>query len=801
MAFVAAFTDPRSADPQLVGMKFFHLARASARGFPVPAARAITTAAHRHYLVAGTWPDGLRAEVLAAAHRLDLGRGLSVRSSAVREDLGDLSFAGQYRTFLRVATEAELLARVEACWESASSETVRSYLRAAATPGAEAQTPLLAVILQQMVPARIAGVAFSKNPLRPAADEMVIEAVHGPGEGLVSGRRTPCRARLNGRGRIEIESRPRSRAGARLEAETPWFEIAALLRRLEADHDGAALDIEWAVGPRRDLWLLQVRPITALAADDELPPPGIWTRKIADDLWADRLEPFMAAVMLAHAPAFDLSAISRKVGLVPVRPALAVIDGYLYVNVEGIRQVIARIPRGLRLRHLETLLPAAAPIGEIAGPRPAELARLVLGVLRLPLSEPGAVPFLCLRRAPAAIARLRERLPGPARPREGAGAAELFSRLKENLETLRRLQENNQWPYFHANASAALLAGVATERLGMSGGEFLALIGGGGDNVTLRIERWFRDTAARIRRDGKLAERFGSDPPAEPADRLPEWLDAELERFLACFGCRARHRSLLVPRWAESPEEVLAILKSLVRHPQASGAAAGPQAAAATAGAAGRVRFRPLLRLLARTARRFLDLREELRFLMDEVLYRIRLDLLALGGRLQLGALVFFLKPEEIEALVEGKASREEAERTAARRQARFQKPVAPSTFWVDGRPEFDFPEQGTVLAGIGTSAGRASGRAVIVTDPASARIRPGDVVVARHTDPGWTPILSVIGAIVMEEGGLLNHCSIVARELGIPSVVGVRRATRLIPEGARVTVDGGAGMVRIEPD
>jgi phosphohistidine swiveling domain-containing protein len=117
----------------------------------------------------------------------------------------------------------------------------------------------------------------------------------------------------------------------------------------------------------------------------------------------------------------------------------------------------------------------------------------------------------------------------------------------------------------------------------------------------------------------------------------------------------------------------------------------------------------------------------------------------------------------------------------------------------VEGRPEYDFCTGGTVLRGIGTSRGRITGRAVIVEDPAAAKIRRGDVEVARHTDPRWTPIFSIIGGIVMEEGGLLNHCSIVARELGIPSIVGVSRATQLIPEGARVTIDGGAGMVRIE--
>jgi pyruvate,water dikinase len=192
-------------------------------------------------------------------------------------------------------------------------------------------------------------------------------------------------------------------------------------------------------------------------------------------------------------------------------------------------------------------------------------------------------------------------------------------------------------------------------------------------------------------------------------------------------------------------------------------------------------------------------LREELRFLLDEALFRIRRDLLALGRLSGVGEAIFFLKPKEIEKLVSDHLQAEEAANLASQRQRRFLKPVDPGTFYIDGRPEYDFCAGGATLRGIGTSLGRVTGRAVIVEDPAAAKIRRGDVVVARHTDPGWTPILSIIGGIVMEEGGLLNHCSIVARELGIPSIVGVSRATQLIPEGARVTIDGGAGMVRIE--
>jgi len=119
----------------------------------------------------------------------------------------------------------------------------------------------------------------------------------------------------------------------------------------------------------------------------------------------------------------------------------------------------------------------------------------------------------------------------------------------------------------------------------------------------------------------------------------------------------------------------------------------------------------------------------------------------------------------------------------------------------------FFFDEQGEFIEGyyvVGLLAEaflKRYGPARIVHDPSRADIYPGDILVAANTDPGWTPILSLAGGLVVEEGGLLNHCSIVARELRIPAVVGVRNATRRIPEGARIVIDGGQGLVRIEDD
>ena len=795
MVFIVGFEDSQALDPQIVGRKFASLARAAREGFAVPEAVVIATKAHGHFLATGSWPEGLREEVIETARWLDIRQGVSIRSSATREDMANQSFAGQYRSFLEVDSEREMFRRIEECWESAGSETVRSYLRAVNLQGCDSETPLLAVIIQRMVNSAVAGVAFSRNPLRPDRNEMVIEAVKGHAEGLVSGHRSPCRARVDRDGRVSVESG--SPSYLRLSRKTPWREIAGLLKRLEESYGGKTLDMEWAVDRGKKLWLLQVRPITALATEEALPPAGAWTRKIADDLWADRLEPFMAEVMLSHAPRFDLSRIARMAGIIPVLPALTVIDGYLYVNCDSIRRVIAHIPQPLRFKDLATLLPAGSRLSDIPPPGAWTLARIFLRIILLPLKEPGMIPLICLQSTPRAIRRLKARMALPA-PGPASAAPAMLERLQADLETLALIQVNNQWPYFHATLFTWILRWLAVDRLWMTGAGFLMLISQGSDNVTIGIEHWFRKTALRIGSDPGLQERFLSEVAEELAYSLPAGLKAEVDAFLQHYGFRSRHRTLLIKRWTEAPEEVVGILQSLVRHPHAGGTA--PKAVLpVTEGISPGLVFRRVLRLLAGVTRRFLDVREELRFLLDEALFHIRRDLLALGRLLEMEETIFFLTPREIEEMVTGRLAPAMAAAVATQRQRRFQAPVEPGTFWVDGRPEYDFCAGGTVLRGIGTSLGRVTGRAVIVEDPAAVKIRRGDVVVARHTDPGWTPIFSVIGGIVMEEGGLLNHCSIVARELGIPSIVGVSRATQLIPEGARVTIDGGAGMVRIE--
>jgi pyruvate,water dikinase len=362
------------------------------------------------------------------------------------------------------------------------------------------------------------------------------------------------------------------------------------------------------------------------------------------------------------------------------------------------------------------------------------------------------------------------------------------------------LLEHNQWPYLYATLLTWAARGVAVDLAGSTHSGFLVLLSRGTDNVTAAMERSIQKLADRIRNDRDLVERFLNRDPEELIQALPSDVQEDFDRFLETYGSRAQHRTLTAPRWSESPEQVLGMLAVLVRsRPEERSGKSGNQAQAARM-AYGTLPFhlRIVLRISLRVARRFLDLREELRFALDRVLYLLRRSLLELGRQNGMETDVLFLRPSELEQTVSGRTRLEDAKALADRRRTACSEEGEPVSFYVDGMPVPDLGSGAETLRGIGTSPGRATGRARIVDDPTRADIEQGDIMIAGKTDPGWTPILRMLGGIVVEQGALLNHCSIVARELGIPAVVGVRNATSLIPESSTVTVDGGLGVVRL---
>jgi len=793
--YLIGFEDDMALDPKVVGHKFASLARAVRSGFKVPSAVAIRVEANEFYRRNKDWPKGLQSEIRDAAQEMLLSGGVSVRSSSTQEDLGDKSFAGQYDTYLDIRNQNDLKDKIEKCWESATSQLVFDYL----DDGKIRDAPLMSVMIQRMVHAKAAGVAFSRNPMYPLRNEVVVEAVPGLGEKLVSGHVTPYRVFVrNGSVVKDGTTFEKDEPDGMILEDTAWREIAALAGKDEAHNEGQPRDIEWAIDGNGKLWLLQSRPITTIREADLKAPSGTWTRKIAEDLWADRLTPLLADAMMKNAPRFDLSANSKFLKMPVITPSMSVIGGFLYVNCESLKQVLTLVPDKFRISELRSLFPPGFEIDSVPSPDLSKLFSLAVRAILLALMQPRGNPLFCRHLTRRNLKRLQNNL-DIIRHLPDETPEQALRKSNESIECLALLQENNQWPYLYATLFTWALRWAVKDVGGLPYSDFLHLLSANTHNITTEIEHAVRRLAETVRDDETLLDRFVRTPD-QLEGNLPYPIQKEFDMFLSKYGCRSRHRTLYLKRWSEAPEEVLGMMAALLRNPMDIGMGE-------TSHAGDPVRIirqklswplgllvRPLLKFTCN----FLNLREDLRFLLDKILFRVRQSLLMLGKHCGLGEDVLFLTQAELARVVGGGISFEDAQLLAAGRRNTFLKQSDVYTFYIDGRPVDELPSKAKIIRGIGTSPGRATGRARIVDDPTNRSIQKGDILVARNTDPGWTPVLRIVSGIVVEEGGILNHCSIVARELGIPAVVGVRQATRKIPENTRITIDGGLGVVQI---
>lgn len=294
------------------------------------------------------------------------------------------------------------------------------------------------------------------------------------------------------------------------------------------------------------------------------------------------------------------------------------------------------------------------------------------------------------------------------------------------------------------------------------------------------------------------------------------------EEFLRRHGHRCPNElELLNPRWAEAPEQVLALVASYIRAAEASNpveAEARQRQRRASAVKAVEAKLGPLRRAIFRAvlkrAQRAVTVRDNSRFAVTKLIFPLRLIYAEFGRRWRerewlLGADdVFFLTAAEIEAIVAGGVelvSPSALQARVAQRRLAYDywlTVVPPDAIGPDGEPIVEEMGDARVLEGVAASGGRVRGRARIVQDVYEAmRLSPGDVLVTQATDPGWTPVFPLLSGIVLEIGGQLSHGAIVAREYGIPAVVNVRGALQTIRDGQMIIVDGTDGRVYLEEE
>lgn len=819
-----AGADPRCATAR-VGGKARALHALVAAGFPVPPFAVVLPA------------DALapESELVAIAARIANGGRLAVRSSASDEDGGEHSFAGQLESFLDVAP-ADVPARVADVRRSGFSQRMIAY-RTERGLAADDTAAMPAVIIQRMVPADAAGVAFSVDPVTGRRAHASVAAVRGLGEALVSGESDADTFAIDRNGAVASRT-PAGESPAITDALAA--EIAALARRCES-HFGRAQDIEWAIAGG-NLFLLQSRPITTLGRVAD--PDGallIWDNSNIAESYCGVTTPltysfaryiyeevYWQFCRLLGVPEKKLEdnadLFGRMLGLVQGRIYYSLVDWYraiaLLPGFTWNRRFMEQM-MGVKEEMPAELLPRVTAAG--LGARLADLGHLgstVLGLLRarrrLPRTQAGF------------RARLDDALAKPATPFADQRADELAAAYRSLERQLLTRWDAPMVNDFFAMLYHGVLRSLCTKWLGA---ESLAndLVGGEGGLVSTEPAELVERLAAIAADSADLKTALLAEDQAafQAALRNPnnETFSAGYADYLIRFGDRCMEElKLESPTLRDDPTPLLRSIAALMAR---GNTPPRPRFAArelAEARVAESVRGHPLRRIVfnrvLRRARGYVRDRENLRLDRTRLFARVRVIFLALGRRLaEAGVLaeprdVFYLTVPEALGFVEGTAVTTDLRSLVALRRAEFARhALAPE-------PADRIETRGAVYVGNPFNAPRRTSSPVDATDPdlrrglpccpgvVRARVRvvldprgvtptPGEILVAARTDPGWVMLFPAAVGLLVEHGSLLSHSAIVSRELGLPSIVSIPGLTGWLRTGDLVELDGAAGTVR----
>lgn len=791
-----------------------------------------TSATIRGLIERGDMPEDIATAIRRAY--ADLGGGdkvaVAVRSSATTEDLANLSFAGQHETFLNVRGVEGVLDAVRRCWASLWTFGAMTYR---ARQGISADHAAMGVVVQELVPSEVSGVLFTANPVTGERGELVVNASFGLGEAIVSGQVTPDTYRVDRHttmileaslGDKQVQLAPAAGDGT-LVRPTPEAqrtapalpaprlqELARLGLRIEAVFDGTPQDIEWALA-NDTLWVLQSRPITNLPPAPlhdvrwEPPTPGsAWIRRQVVENMPEPLSPLFAELYLrdgldrsadAIYAVFDMpSPVTRLID----RPLFTTVNGYAYMRgsinfqwsvvpslvhayVQGLTALFKLGPEYWRDDALPRYLDLLEHWKSVDATSASD-AELLSGIRELATAD--AIHWFA---ATLAI--------GVAKVTDGLLSWFLTTAAPERGVT-----------------SSALLRGVRSK--------------------AIEAETVLENIAEQIRH----SERLTRIVVTTPARQLPQALRAvpegqsvadALNAYLETYGHQIYNLDFVEPTQSEEPVPVLLSLGALVRAParditsrRQALTRERDDATESMARALDPLRRRLFLKLVG-WARGFSPYREEALFYVGIGWPTLRRLALELGRRLeQAGAVdqasdVFFLESTEIQAASEARAAgrtrhdlalEARYRRELREAQKRLHPPAAvPPDYRLKLGP-IDFSvfetqlrnlDQGNQLHGFGVSPGVATGPASLIRSPAEFdRMQPDSVLVCPTTTPAWTPLFAQARGLVTDVGGILAHGSIVAREYGIPAVMGTGTATQRISHGELVSVDGDTSTVTL---
>ncbi len=769
-------------------------------------------------------PEDLAAAITRSLARLGERAAYAVRSSATAEDLPTASFAGQQDTYLNVVGPAAILQHISRCWASLFTERAVTYrLR----NGFEHRKVYMAVVVQQMVFPHAAGILFTADPVTSNRKVASVEATFGLGEALVSGlvnadmykvRDGKVVAKAVATKQLAIHASPAG--GTQEEAIDPERQeqpaltdaqvvrLAQLGRRIEA-HFGRPQDIEWCLVDD-EFQIVQSRPITTLfpipAAGDQ--ENHVYISVGHQQMMTDPMKPLGLSFwqMTTPRPMFEAGGrlfvdVVRDLGSPTSRARLLGLGKSDPLIGDALQSILERgdfIPS----------LPDASPAGAPAGGAPAPIE-----------TDPTIVTDL--------IARNQESIAALKRDIRTKSGSALFDFILADIQELRRILFD---PQSHAVFMSAMEATWwLNEQLDAWLGEKNAadtLTQSVPHNVTSEMGLALLGVADVIRPHPEVVAFLQRVDDDGFLDELPalagggEARDA-IRGFLDMYGMRCVGEiDITRPRWSERPTTLIPALLGNIKNFEPG---AGPQrfehgrqeAWAKEQELLERLRTLPEGEQKAEEVKRkidrvrtFIGYREYPKYGMVSRYFVYKQALLEEAGRLVQARVlrekedIFYLRFQELHEVA--RTAHVDEQLIAQRKDAfrSYQALTPPRVLTSDGEVIAGAYRRDGVPAGafvgLPVSAGTIEGRARVILDMADANLEPGDILVTACTDPSWSPLFVAITGLVTEVGGLMTHGAVIAREYGLPAVVGVEDATRLIRDGQRIRVNGTDGYVEI---
>lgn len=798
------------ADPLQLGGKGAALAKLCHHGFDIPQWFAIPAEAR--------WTDD---ELETALEKIGPWP-YAVRSSGTMEDGSEHSFAGQFDSFLDVSNK-DIASRIGDVRNSANSDAILSYCKENQLPSPSCPT----VLVQRMINASCAGVAFSADPVSGKRSTVIISAVKGTGDKLVSGECDGETWRVDSSNTAKPETEP-------TEVLTPQHAqaIATLARRCETFF-GLPQDIEWAIDETDHLWLLQSRPITTLGS---LPDPDdtlrVWDNSNIAESYGGVTTPltFSFASRIYDAVYREFCTlmsvpkdrIKKSDDVFP--HMLGLIRGRVYYNLANWYRVLALLP-GFQVNRsfMEQMMGVREPlpdeivqaiIEDNTSSRTKDwlaLAGTLIGLIRR--------HFGIEKQISNFTHRLNTALDSPKTPLTRMSGEELVGYYRKLESQLLRKWDAPLVNDFLAMIFYGVLRGLCKKwahdehgtlqnQLLMDSGEIISA------EPPRRIMKMARLAADHPDLTKLLADSSQSSRTKLNALKQSPELAREFERYLEDFGDRCLEElKLESPTVRDDPASLLHSIGAMASRPVTETAPRAPTPKPEISNPLKKAIFAYVLK----HARNRVRGRENLRFERTRIFGRVRAILREAGKRLHAdGKLdapedVFYLEISEILAIWEATGTTQNLASLAQQRRSEFREfsntEAPPDRFSTRG-PTYRFQrfEAAPVsnndsphsLNGTGACPGRVTGKARVVLDPRNAHIEPGEILVAQQTDPGWVVLFPAAAGLLVERGSLLSHSAIVSRELNLPCIVSLPGITTRLKTGDLIEMDGSSGVVTI---